>query len=163
MAFQTFLDANNVKDIDPVFGEVMDAVAEPIVRASYSVPSSILSVLPPVLVPAVPIALAAKQGQGPEVAGGASILMAQIVVDITTFIITPLNAGALSLAKVPPVGVVAPPIASLTAMMAISPIPPPTSPQAILVKRNFAKATLEWAVSLLSPVDLRLLNTFVVI
>ena len=73
MAFQTFLDANNVKDIDPVFGEVMDAVAEPIVRASYGVPSSILSVLPPVLVPAVPIALAAKQGQGPEVAGGASI------------------------------------------------------------------------------------------
>lgn len=154
MGFQQFLDDNGVTDIDPVFAEVMDEVGTAIVIASFGVPSGIgpagISLPAAALAVAVPAALAAKQGVGPAAAAGAALLMVALAADIDTQIGLKLTAGASSLAIIPPgLGGPGGPVVP-TALAA--------GPSALNPK--FGKACLQWVVSLLPPVDLRVISPF---
>lgn len=154
MGFKQFLDSNGVKDIDPVFSEVMDEVGAPIVIASYGVPGGIgpagASLPSSALAIAVPAALAAKQGVGPESALGASLFLTALSADIDLQVGLKLTAGAALLAVIPPgTGGPGGPVV---------PIALAAGPSAL--NTPFCRAALQWAISLLPKPDLRVTSPF---
>jgi hypothetical protein len=148
--FKTFIDDNEVKDIDPIMFDVMDETVGPLIVASYAVAPS-----PPAPNPGIPVAAAAAMIAKTKAvdAAGFALLIGLLMADVASLIYSKLAAGSASLATPAAVGTAGGPIAP--AALAGPPVKGPNADR-------FAKAALQWAVALIPPGDLRLLSPLTV-
>lgn len=148
MAFQDFLDDREVTDIPPEFSEAMDTAGAPALVAVYALPTPAIV---GILQAAVPPAIIALTGAPLPAAAGAALLMLAIETDIQATIGKQLGLGTVGLAKPVPLGVPGGPV---------SPVALAAGPAAL--NPAFGLAVLDWAISLVPPVDPRIISPFTV-